>query len=163
MSKAQNIIGSISSGTLRNEDLIPTFLNEIAYHTPSKARKINRDSDLVKILDAIGENDQIPEDLQEIASFILNEDIFDTLNEIAYKMPYCYFGAHPGNGSDFGFWVDWELIEMDIQDGDILAWNDDTRNPTHKELDGYSYYCKNNDHGNFSLYARNYKAILETV
>ncbi len=30
------------------------------------------------------------------------ENIFDYLNEIAPEG--CYFGAHEGNGSDFGFW-----------------------------------------------------------
>lgn len=30
-------------------------------------------------------------------------ELFDTLNDIAPDG--CYFGAHPGNGSDMGFWL----------------------------------------------------------
>jgi hypothetical protein len=32
----------------------------------------------------------------------LLSDLFDALNDIAPDG--CYFGAHPGNGSDYGFW-----------------------------------------------------------
>lgn len=35
-------------------------------------------------------------------SEILNEEIFNHMNSIA--PPGCYFGAHAGDGSDFGFW-----------------------------------------------------------
>lgn len=39
---------------------------------------------------------------EEDKSSVLNEDIMDYLNEISPDG--CYFGSHPGNGSDFGFW-----------------------------------------------------------
>lgn len=37
----------------------------------------------------------------EVASLLL-EDLFDTLNN--YAPEGCFFGAHPGDGSDYGYW-----------------------------------------------------------
>jgi len=39
---------------------------------------------------------------QEYKDYVLYEDIFDYLNEIAPEG--YYFGSHPGDGSDYGFW-----------------------------------------------------------
>lgn len=84
---------SISHGTLRTEDLIESFqefLNamEIPYKT-------------------YGEwlNGDIPESEDQAEEWFneyLNSYLFDLLNAIA-PTDY-YFGAHPGDGSDFGFW-----------------------------------------------------------
>jgi hypothetical protein len=38
----------------------------------------------------------------EQLSYLYNEDIDNLMQEIA--PPGCYFGSHPGDGSDIGFW-----------------------------------------------------------
>ncbi|MBN8865259.1 MAG: hypothetical protein J0H92_17930 [Sphingobacteriales bacterium] len=88
---------SISSGTLESEVLIQNFM---------------------KFLDSVKKQTVIGPRLQEIQllldkakddeerSSILNEDIFSLMDDIA--PPGSNFGAHPGEGSDFGFWGDHE-------------------------------------------------------
>lgn len=69
-------IGSISTGTMRTEDLIPTFLDTLAYYAPRTAEHIIRKYDV----------------------------LLDALNHIA--PPFAHFGSHPGDGADYGFWYD---------------------------------------------------------
>ena len=86
---SQSLAGqSLSHATLKPDDLIESFTSfldtyGVKYET----------GDL-----------RIPDE----ADWFLNETLFDLLNEIA--PPNHYFGAHPGDGSDFGFWE----IEDDI-------------------------------------------------
>lgn len=95
--------GSVSHGTLRTEDLIPTFA------------KLVREIDPVLFVES---KDWCPKCLiAEINgepgshSFGLRSDddrdsvlqcLFDALEELAPDG--YYFGAHEGDGSDFGFW-----------------------------------------------------------
>lgn len=48
----------------------------------------------------------------EDSSYDLNDDLFNTMNGVAPEGHY--FGSHPGDGSDFGFWKD------EDEDGDKL-------------------------------------------
>jgi hypothetical protein len=74
--------GSLSTGTLRDEDIfsaIRDFLPE----------------SLCEGWDATEEDEE--------KGYILNEDACDWMNSIA--PPGMYFGSHPGDGADFGFWT----------------------------------------------------------
>ena len=94
-------IGSVSHGTMRNEDLIPDFLWELDRVDTARANGIRED--YADILDAMNDDDfdVFTDDMQDAASDLVNT-LFDALNE--YCPDDCYFGAHPGDGSDYGCW-----------------------------------------------------------
>lgn len=85
--------GSVSHGTLRTEDLIPRFLDVLKELDPDRheAESYAYGHDVACGLASVEEND---------ANML--ESLFDVLNE--YAPVGHYFGAHPGDGSDFGFW-----------------------------------------------------------
>ena len=97
---AQFQIGSISTGTLRPEDLLPTFARELERHAPDHA--------LVTAAYAI----QVYDDGG--ASELINE-IQDELQN--YCPPFVTCGSHPGDGADFGFWPDMDGLRDAIGDG----------------------------------------------
>lgn len=83
--KVEILPGTIIHGTMRNEDLIPAFRRELSR------------------IDALAEASIVPADDPD------SEDgheelieLFDVLDR--YSPEGHYFGAHPGDGSDFGFW-----------------------------------------------------------
>jgi len=79
--------GSVSHATMRSEDLIPTFIAVLKDIDADQAAEYERD---------------LPEDLgsEEACDFL--DDLFDVLD--GHAPEGCYFGAHPGDGSDYGFW-----------------------------------------------------------
>ena len=84
-------IGTIIRATHRTEDLIPAFTDEL-----------ERLDDEGKYKDLIKEARNFQNLSEEEQSFLLNEQLFDALNDFAPDN--AYFGAHPGDGSDFGYW-----------------------------------------------------------
>jgi len=91
---AQFEIGSISTGTLRPEDLLPAFARELERHAPDHA--LVTEANNILVWDDGG------------ASELIN-DIQDALQ--SYCPPFVTFGAHPGDGADFGYWPDMERIQ----------------------------------------------------
>jgi hypothetical protein len=90
--------GSVIAATLREQDLIPAFEGVldtagVEYERPQSVDKLLLDQPL-------SDNEQ------EEVSCYLNETLIDLLDEIAPEGTY--FGSHPGDGSDFGFWEDEE-------------------------------------------------------
>ena len=150
---AQFEIGSISTGTLNPEDLLPTFARELERHAPGHA--------LVTAANAIQAREEYPDcddndcacdqgscDHRVIqgggASELINE-IQDELQN--YCPPFVTFGAHPGDGADFGFWPDMESLEEALID------------PEWTLIDGELYRIPRdeavlvhvNDHGNVTV------------
>jgi hypothetical protein len=84
------------------------------------------------------------------ASEVLS-DLFNALNEFAPA--YGYFGAHPGDGADYGFWLheDWE------QDFDGLKVDDTSEVPS--DYSGEVLHVS--DHGNPTLYVANAGVLTE--
>ena len=147
--KAQ--IGSVSSTTMRSEDLIPTFcdvLDEIGTEEDkAEVRRIR-----TKVSDGIIPDHDDYSDYStywetDTAGFDL-EDLFDRLD--AHAPPFCYFGSYPGDSADYGFWVS-EDIDY------ILRYEllkvDDLGDVTLSQIDEYEYIAVVNDHGNVTLYS----------
>lgn len=87
-------IGTISHATLKSEHLIPAFAAELKRLAPDHSLV----AEAYEMMASWGEDDS-----EEYEAMIeLSLALGDALNELAPEG--CYFGSHPGNGSDFGFW-----------------------------------------------------------
>lgn len=79
---------SISSGTMLAADLIPKFVAVLKQYNPEEAKQYEN-------IDPATIPDQNLGDILE--------DLFKSMDTIAPEG--CYFGAHEGDGADFGFWT----------------------------------------------------------
>ena len=148
-------LGTVSHGTLLNNDLISAFsdklkeLNKINEDEDSRKRHNAIIQDCIDILHKYSEdelNNPKDEYFAEDLSTLINEDLFDALNDFA--PPYCYFGANEGDGSDFGFWP------MEIQedrDNDLVIVKDSLP----------SNIAVVSDHGNITMYSIDDGQIFE--
>ena len=91
-------LGSISTGTLRTEDLLEAFANTL--------QQFNRTHPLLGEYLDIHANDAWDSDK---AADLLNEGFFNALQEIC--PPFVYFGTLEGDGADFGFWPDMDALD----------------------------------------------------
>lgn len=138
-------IGRVSTGTLRTVDLLRAFLWETDHLRLSKderkaVRKIQ--ARVNKCLTGrYGEDDEY---------FVSEESQWD-LDELTnilenHSLPYFHFGAHDGDGADFGWWLSSDFPHDSSFDG--LQVNDLSKVPT-----GYSGEVLHvSDHGNLTLY-----------
>jgi len=130
-------LGTVSHGTMRNEDLIPAF-SELLWKLDEKKQYPDLIADCIDI-EASGDYET------ENAGDIIVE-LIDALDYFAPE--YCYFSANEGDGSDYGFWVDMEIVEWNIDDGKLLKVSDLSNVPS-----GYNgSVIVVNDHGNVTLY-----------
>lgn len=103
--------GTVSHGTLRPEDLIPTFLDalddaieESTFEPGADApHRVARVGSLQSALGSLERRMDEPGYYDSEAVEWDLEWLFEQLNEFAPAGHY--FGAHPGDGSDFGFWA----------------------------------------------------------
>lgn len=150
--KQRNVypIGSVSCATMRNEDLIPTFLDQLAYrlkHGPSVSREARKRHFAIMNACVVDKPDYFESDAADSDL----ESLFDALGE--YAGPYFYFGAHPGNGADYGYW----LSEGFQDDFDGLQVSDLSEVPN--KYRGEVLLV--NDHGNVTLYVKTSRATRE--
>lgn len=92
------------------------------------------------------DGETIRDDALEIASELINESLPDALNQFA--APYCYFGAHCGDGADFGFWPN-DIEEIKESVG--FASSVDQDEP---DTDYVGEWLHINERGNCVLYVR---------
>lgn len=151
-------IGSISHGTLRTKDLLSTFASELEslvflngnhFSRPENFAKRDRLNNIIGYAqDAWTEDGESLED--EDTAQELVQELQVALEQFA--PPYCYFGAHEGDGSDFGFWPSHDQI-------DELPHVENSEEARELGED-----CKHvNDHGNVTVYSGDGSVLLEIV
>lgn len=95
--------GTVSHGTLRTEDLLAAFSSELESLIQQNAEYwcCDEGRDERDVLNTIvwDSREISPDD--EYAPELVNE-LIDALEKFAPSG--CYFGAHEGDGADFGFW-----------------------------------------------------------
>jgi len=133
-------IGTLIHGTLRAEDLLEAFADEL-HRIEGKTQPVR---DAYELLDTV---DDWSNEQRELAMCLINETLFDALNE--YAPPHVYFGAHEGDGSDFGFWPIGEpfneTCEIRLRErgaNGAVQFVDETCN----------IYVESNDHGNIAVF-----------
>lgn len=139
-------IGSISHGTLRTEDLLHSFGNELEWQINRNGEFLSRPENFPmrdRLAKLLGESRDAWND--DAASELVVE-LQDALNEFA--APYCSFSAHCGDGSDFGFWpMDMEEIKEQIE----FTSSTDQEFP---DDDFSGEWLHINERGNCTLYVR---------
>ena len=145
-------LGSVSSGTMRPEDLIPVFFDLVV-------ELDGRDGPHALLLRAM--SDRIDTD-----GYYETEGAWWDLDDLqgwldAFVPPYCYFGAHEGDGADYGFWISWDSLREAEHDGEVIRVDDPGEIPV--KNDGTSPYLAwgeasyafhVDDHGRATLYDR---------
>lgn len=104
--------GTVIHATLRPEDLIPAFMEELERRSIRAASRITSEyaaDGWPYSMSGLHYGDPFTKKQSELAPHLL-EDLFDALNEVAPEGHY--FGAHMGDGSDFGFWQG-EAVDSD--------------------------------------------------
>lgn len=111
-------LGSISTGTLRLENLLPAFICALEPFDEAAVKSLNE-----RLIElgfpyshwyAMIQFEPWPRVFDNDVNAILNDTII-ALNGVC--PPFVYFGAHPDDGTDFGFWPDWDVLPSDVQAG----------------------------------------------
>lgn len=95
---------SIIHGTMRTQDILPELLDAVRDYAPHHyaAYRVTPFRPIPAWAWEYGDSEWWN---SEAAMDLMNE-LSDILNEVAPEG--CYFGSHPGNSSDLGFWPDEE-------------------------------------------------------
>ncbi len=103
MDKIRAELGSISHGTMRLEDLIPTFTNKLDELVELNGDYFGEEEnyDELLALDKLILEARTVDMESEEAGHVL-DSLFNALNDFA--PPNAHFGAHEGDGADYGFW-----------------------------------------------------------
>lgn len=99
-------LGSISSGTLRIPDLLEAYGETLHRFDVSEVRRLFLEAGAV--LPGWRGLEEWADENPEDAVYLL-EELAERLEEFAPLG--AYFGSHPGDGAEFGYWVDPEWIE----------------------------------------------------
>jgi hypothetical protein len=134
-------LGSVSSGTLRPQDLIPEFAAALAAVLTDN----ENDADI---------------ELSNPANRWLEslEALTNDLNQFA--PPFTYFGSAEGDGADFGFWLDHDGLEEAVHDGEVIQIPAGAGWP---EPGDWDYILEVSDHGNMTLFNSAHNEIWSII
>jgi len=127
-------IGSVSSGTLRIEDLGPVVLDVAEEMLEGINDELLNEAREANEREWSGEFDSE-----------LLEELVDAITEQC--PPYVYFGPHHDDPADYGFWPDFDSLSQDIRAGIVMNMNDEE-----VPEDWLGYVVEVNDHGNVTLF-----------
>ena len=109
---AVDFVGTVSKGSINNEDLIRTFMAFLDYYWPEKAEEFRWE--FSEVFDSLknpshwrlGPPDDSgwgpPLNIGELAAHLIYGEIWDALNELAPKgYQFC---ENPKDFTDFGYW-----------------------------------------------------------
>jgi len=103
----EDVVGTVIHGTLMPEELLTAFFEQLQVMDGERANGIRADHSVV-----FESLPQLPNPFEELSEsegqrLIMDageclEELHDALNENAPEG--LFFGSHPGDGSDYGFW-----------------------------------------------------------
>ena len=140
---AQITIGTLIHGTLRDEDLLPAFADELERVSNGAYAELRDTAGrwlvwLQEYPDSV--EDDAGDTVAECVPEVINE-LIDALSE--YAPAHMYFGAIEGDGSDFGWWAD-----LDFDGCEIVGNHTDTES----QIDlSCNVHIHTNDHGNVTV------------
>ncbi len=96
------VLGSVSCGTMRTEDLLKAFANELAYICTTTPRIVREVHAWLDGPEAYAKDYECDAGIYDAIGMGLVADLFELLDRFAPEG--YYFGSHPGDGADYGFW-----------------------------------------------------------
>ena len=119
-------LGSISTGTLRTQDLLPVFLETFI----ALGGNVPSDLECGSYIEYLNWPNPETTACDEDDKFWDSEDamwdmeaLTDGLNNLC--PPFVYFGTLEGDGSDFGFWPDMEALNEAMQNMGMASESDE--------------------------------------
>lgn len=153
-------IGTVSHGTMRPDDVLPAMmeaLDSIKHDIAADVRQDDTAEDTEYRIKTVGMIDNVlgaMEARQEDDGYWNDEQAVWDMDEVAqllesFSPPYVYFGAHPGDGSDYGFWPAHESAHEDAQNGELPSGDE-----LPDEAPDGQLFLHVNERGNIELYRR---------
>ena len=157
-------LGSVSSATLRTEDLIPAFIDALDSVKDALSTSGNpENAKAVAALDSLlGKIERRSAKAGYFESDRAQDDLESLTQELeAFAPPLTYFGSHEGDGADFGFWISWDSISEAEHSGELIRVNAGDEWP--ESAADAEYVLEVTDHGNATLFSALTKAEIWSI